>query len=338
MMHGRFRTPPKPLLLCAALLACLCACDGSGSEEDKKPIVGLLELPISHRTSGARPADATQVEIGVTEVRIDGESVLTLDNGKVQAADAQNDQLPKLAGKLGAKRALAITVHAATPFATLGQVLKTALASGPKELAFQVRKPNSTTESGWLVIKQSHFAESADDPKFNVDELVAWDSFTKVWEDALGACQASSRADCGYRPLAKAEGGKLDLMLRVRGSGLALRFRQTGMPTPAEGEAAPEKPKKPAVEMLEGIKAQPAAEEEAPEPSTEHVFTLRADQATIDPSPVSGIVKPTCSGQTCSAVLEAEAISMSGRVISLIGAAFPDGTPEPKLAWVLTKR
>jgi hypothetical protein len=29
---------------------------------------------------------------------------------------------------------------------------------------------------------------------------------------------------------------------------------------------------------------------------------------------------------------------MSGTVISLIGAAFPDGAPEPKLAWVLPKK
>ena len=34
-------------------------------------------------------------------------------------------------------------------------------------------------------------------------------------------------------------------------------------------------------------------------------------------------------------VLDAEGISMSGTVLSLIGAAFPEGTPEPKLAFVL---
>jgi hypothetical protein len=36
-------------------------------------------------------------------------------------------------------------------------------------------------------------------------------------------------------------------------------------------------------------------------------------------------------------VLESEGISMSGTVISFIAAAFPNGTPEPKLAWVLPK-
>jgi hypothetical protein len=193
---------------------------------------------------------------------------------------------------------------------------------------------------------------SSEDGKFNEGELVPWDAFTKVWEESLSACQMSTRADCGYRPLAKAEGGKLDLMLRVRGSGLALRFRQAGAPPPASdagtdsGQASAAvaskskgkgkgKPKKKRAEMLDGVKAAPVAEEVPPEPSTEHVFTLRTDQATADPSPISAIVKPVCSGVTCPVVLDAEGISMSIQVLSLLGASFPDGTPPPTVAWVL---
>jgi hypothetical protein len=199
-----------------------------------------------------------------------------------------------------------------------------------------VRKPNSNTDTGWLVIKQNHFIESAEDGKFQESELPAWDMFTKVWEDAVDACQSSQRGDCGYKPVAKAAGGKLDLMLRARGTGLALRFRQTGVPTPAPGE--PPKPAKKAVEMLDGIKAAPVAEEVPPEPSTEHIFTLRADQATVTPSPVSAIMKTACGAQACPAVVDAEPLGMSGRVLSLIGAAYPDGTSEPKLAWVLSSK
>ena len=194
-----------------------------------------------------------------------------------------------------------------------------------------MRKPGSNTDTGWLVVKQNRFVTSADDGKFDESALASWDSFGQVWEDAVDACQASQRGDCGYKPLAKAQGGKLDLMLRARGTGLALRFRQTGVPTPTE---AP-KPVKKAAEMLDGIKGAPAAEEVPPEPSTEHVFTLRADQATVTPSPVSGIMKTMCGSQACPAVVDADTISMSGRVLSLVGAAFPDGSPEPNLAWVL---
>ncbi len=306
-------------------------CDGEEVKPDLPPILGILELPISHRTSGTEPQDATRVEIGTSEIRIDGEPALTLENGKVPAAEVQSNIITKLKTKLGSKRVLAISTHAATPYATLAQVMNTGLSAGAKELAFKVRKPNSNTDTGWLVIKQSHFIDSADDGKFQESELASWDMFAKVWEDAVDACQTSQRGDCGYKPLAKAEGGKLDLMLRARGTGLALRFRQTGVPTPTE---AP-KPVKRAVEMLDGIKGAPAAEELPPEPSTEHVFTLRADQATVTPSPVSAIMKTACGAQNCPAVVDAEPLGMSGRVLSLIGASFPDGTTEPKLAWVL---
>jgi hypothetical protein len=169
---------------------------------------------------------------------------------------------------------------------------------------------------------------------------LSWDKFTAVWEESLDACQSGMRGgDCGYRPLTKATGGKLDLMLRVRGSGLALRFRQTGAPPP------PEPVKKPKAELMDGLKGAKkanaaAAEEEAPpEPATEHVFTLRGEQAAEVPtSPVSAIMRPMCGSVSCPAVLESEGISMSGTVISFIGAAFPEGAPEPKLAWVLPKK
>jgi hypothetical protein len=325
--------PSIPLaLLLASFGPSLAACGGGGDEvkPDLKPIVGLLELPISHRAGGSEPADPTRVEIGVSEIRIDGETALPLENGKVPAAERQGDQLPKLKSKLGQKRALSISVHAATPYETLERVLSTAFSAGAKEVGFKVRKPNSNTESGFLNIKDNRIVDSAEDSKFAEAELLPWDTFVAAWDTSLEACQATQRGDCGYAPLAKAQGGKLDMMLRSRGIGLAVRFRQTGVVAPPPEEKKPA----PRAEMLDGIAAQPTAEEKPPEPSTEHVFTLRADQATVTPSPISGIVKPVCSGQSCATVVDAEGPTMSGRVISLIGAAFPDGTPEPKVAWV----
>ncbi len=316
-------------LLCLTVSGVV-GCDGQTKKPDLPPMLGILELPISHRTSGSEPQNATRVEIGTSEIRIDGEPVLTLQSGRVPATDVQGDVLTKLKAVLGSKRVLAISIHAATPYATLFHVMHTGLTSGAHEVAFRVRKPGSNTETGWLAIGQSHFVDSADEGHFADGDLPPWDTFTRVWEDAVDACHLSQRSDCGYKPLAKAEGGKLDLMLRARGTGLALRFRQAGVPPPVD---AP-KPVRKAAEMLDGIRAAPAAEEVPPEPSNEHVFTLRADQATVKPSPVSGIMKVVCGAQACPAVIDAESLGMSGRVLSLIGASFPDGTPEPRLAWV----
>jgi hypothetical protein len=317
--------------LCGALLM---ACEsGDAAKVESVPIVGVLELPISHRASGTEPGGAAKVEIGTSEIRVDGETLIKLENGKVPTAEQSNHILPKLKAKFAGKSALAISAYAATPYATLANTLNTGLDAGVHTFAFRVRKPGSNTDTGYLILSDNRFAPNADDSKFALDQLVNWDNFVAVWEEAITACQATDRADCGYRPIAKAQGGKLDMMLRVRGSGIALRMRQTGAPTPTPAEAAPKKA--PRAEMLDGIKAPPQAEEAPPEPSTEHVFTLRADQATAVPSPVSGIVKPLCSGISCPVVLDADGISMSGRVISLIGAAFPDGTAEPKISWVL---
>jgi hypothetical protein len=323
----------RALIGALLLFAGLVACGGEDIDAEKPPLLGVLELPIAHRAGGTEPSGAARIEVAPGEIRVDGETLLTLENGKVPAAEQSGHTLPKLKAKLSGKSALAISTHAATPYATLARVLNTGLEAGARTFGFKVRKVGTTKDTGWLVLGNNHFTPTSEDGKFPLDQLANWDSFVTVWEDAITACQGAERVDCGYRPMAKAQGGKLDMMLRVRGSGIAVRMRQTGAPAAA---TPPPTEKKPRVEMLDGIKAPPQAAEEAPpEPSTEHVFTLRSDHATLPDSPISGIVKPLCSGTSCAAVVDAEGISMSGLVLSLIGAAFPDGTPEPKLAWVL---
>lgn len=332
---------------------------GCSTEEVKPeaaPIVGTLELPIAHRNSDNEPGDAARIEIGTSEVRVGGETVIKLESGKIPAAERAGDVLPKLKEKLSGKKVMALSVYAASPYATLARVIHTGFEAGIHELAFRVRKPGSNTETGWLRLHGGHFVNSGDNGEFG-DALLPWDKFANVWEESLDACNSGMRGgDCGYKPMAKATGGKLDMMLRVRGPGLAIRFRQAGAPAAvdagapdaAAAVAKAEKPgkgkkgkKKPKAEMLDGITGGgggEAAEEAPPEPATEHVFTLRAEQAAELPSsPISGIVKPVCGSVSCPAVLESEGISMSGTVISFIAAAFPNGTPEPNLAWVMPR-
>ncbi|MET0344129.1 MAG: hypothetical protein ABW252_24150 [Polyangiales bacterium] len=327
----------------------LSAC-GCGKEEVKpepKPLLGVLELPIALRTGDAPPGNAAMLEITPTALVVDGKEVLALDKGKLPAAALAGYDLAALKPVIAGKPALAIAVYAATPYATLARVVHTALSAGLHGLTFKVRRPNATSQAGWMTLPKSHFVASAEDGKFPEGDLLAWDTFAASWEDALAACQVSARADCGYRPLDKAKGGKLDLLLRVRGSGIALRFRQAGAASPAatgpdlhevaRPEKKKEKPKRrKRAELLDGVAGAAAPADAAPpEPSTEHVFTLRGDQATTDPSPVSGIVRPVCGGVTCPVVVDAEGVSMSGQVLGLLGAAFPDGGPAPAVAFVL---
>ncbi|MET0283690.1 MAG: hypothetical protein ABW352_04450 [Polyangiales bacterium] len=338
--------PHRPLALSLALLT-LAACDKEEVKPDMTPRVGVLELGTAHRIGDPAPSGPAHIEISPAELVVDGETVIPLENGKIPAAEKSDYEIPKLKAKLSGKQSLELSVHAAVPYATLARVMYTGNESGIKEVGFKVRKPNSTNQLGFIGVKQFTFIKSPDASGFSESELVPWDKWTAVWDDSLSACQAAGpKADCGYSPMAKAQGGQLDMMLRVRGSGYALRFRQAGAPEAAADAGAPvaaatpdkkkDKKKKKKAEMLDGIKAAPEAAEEAPpEPSHEHVFTLRADQATVDPSPISGIVKPLCSSIACPIVFDVEGISMSGNVVGLLGAAFPDGTTAPKIAWVL---
>ncbi|HEY6880126.1 MAG TPA: hypothetical protein VI299_19010 [Polyangiales bacterium] len=329
--------PPAYSIL-GALFA-LVACTKEEVKPDLTPRVGVLELATAHRIGDSAPAGPAHIEISPKELVVDGETVIALDNGKIPPAEKSGYELPKLKSKLSGKQSLALSVYAAVPYATLARVMYTGFQTGVGEVAFKVRKPNSTNQVGYIDLKQNKFITSPDASEFAESELLPWDKWASVWDESLSACQAAGpKADCGYAPMAKAQGGKLDMMLRVRGSGYALRFRQAGVAAVADaGVAAPApKKKKKRAEMLDGIKAAPEAAEEAPpEPSHEHVFTLRTDQATAEPSPISGIVKPLCSGIVCPVVLDVEGISMSGQVFGLLGAAFPDGTTAPKIAWVL---
>src|SRR5688572_23483950 len=140
----------RRVLALALVLLCLGGCGGEEIKPDLPPIVGVLELPISHRAGGAEPANAAGIELGTTELRAGGETIFPLDNGKVPAAEQSGHTLPKLKAKLAGKSALAITVHAAVPYATLARVLNTGLAAGARTFAFKVRKTGSSTETGWL--------------------------------------------------------------------------------------------------------------------------------------------------------------------------------------------
>lgn len=330
-MSNRLRAG-APWGLCLAGVLSLGGCESEKAEAtaESAPSVGLLELPISHRHTDQEPASATRVEVGPQAIVVGGETAVELDNAKIPPGEQQGMLIPKLQGKLSS-RAITLVVHGATPYATLARVMATAQKGGVKEFYFQVRKPAATTETGWMRLSHVQFTDTTKPPIFEASEMPEWSVFTDAWGDVYAGCREDPAGDCGYVPSNKAEGGKLDLLIRNHGTGISARFRQY-LP---DGEEAPEEKKKaggPA--MLDGIAAPVAAEEEEIDPSTEASYTLRADQAARPDSPFSSIVKPVCGDTACAAVVDVQGISMVARVVSVIGAAFPDGTPEPKLAFL----
>jgi len=68
-------------------------------------------------------------------------------------------------------------------------------------------------------------------------------------------------------------------------------------------------------------------------PATEASFQFRASEALNPPSVLSAVMRPLCAAKPCGAVVSAEPTTPVVRVASLIGAAFPDGSVLPGLAF-----
>lgn len=335
-------------LACAAFLAA-CGDKAAPAAAPSGPIVGALELPIALRSKGAAPAGAASVEISPTEIHVAGQPVLTLAGAQVAAADRQGDQLPKLAAALssGPHSALALTVASGIPYETVALVLGTAKAAGVGSVAFQVRPPGGTTAGGWLALDALDVG-----PKTKTDQPSAlpgvsprpWGDFTSKWEEVQNACRASPTGSCAFKPESVAEGGDLKLVLHAAGQGVNVEFFRIGPPPeptaapaeagkPTKGKAKAKKKKK--VEMIDGVPPPKDVVDEAlnAPPATEALFQFRAQEAVNSPSAVTETIKPVCGSSSCGVSVQAEKATLFVRVASLLGAAFPDGTPTPRVVF-----
>ena len=81
--------------------------------------------------------------------------------------------------------------------------------------------------------------------------------------------------------------------------------------------------------MIEGIPT-PTNDEHPPPPSaSDATFSWRFQAAVRGPSPISATVEQVCADRRCGVQLTADPGTSAGRLISLLGAAFPNGRPAP---------
>jgi biopolymer transport protein ExbD len=330
-MHSALASFKLTSLTLLGSLALGGACGGEDKPEaaaPSAPIVGSLEMPVSLRASDAQPADAHTVEISPTALNVNGQPVLTLAGGMASDAD-----LPKLQSALAspARPRMKLSVSAQVPYGTVVQVLSAAKAAGLRGVAFEVRAPGATTNTGILAIDDFNVR-----PRSKLDEEVAiagvaarpWGDFTSKWEEVEGACRSSTTGNCAYKPEKIADGGNLKITLTAAGQGVNVGFSRVGAPPPEE-------PTKAKAELIDGIKApvDPVADVEQAAPATEAAFQFRAQEAVTAPSAVSGVLKPVCGTSACGVVVSSEKTTLFVRVASLLGAAFPDGSPAPAVVF-----
>lgn len=316
-------------VVCASILVLGC---GSKEEEQKppaQPIVGVMELPVSLRNADSAPSDVRKIEISPTELRVDGEAVLTLAGGKIATADRTGDIAPKLKDKLStpARSAISVEMHAGTPYATMALVLASASTAGIRNVAFKVRKPGGSSDVGWLAINGFHTVSAGTDASFENVATRPWSDFVNAWEAVEQGCRGAMTGNCAYKAEKIAEGGQLLIALHSSGDGININFKQVGAPPPADA------PKPQKVEMLEGVPTDPVRELEEAPPATSASFQFRAKEAQSSPSPITATIKPVCGTSQCGALVQADAVTLTTKVLALTGAAFPDGSPAPSLAF-----
>ena len=334
----------------SALLAFLCAgAFACGNKEEAPaaptgPIVSVLDLSLSLRSRAAAPSDAHEVELGSGALAVGGQQVLTLTDGQFAPADRSGDELPKLKEALGKSphANMVFSVGSSVPYSSAALVLQTAKAAGVKSVSFKVRAPGSTSNTGFMTLDNFSLR-----PKSKNDEEIAiagsttrpWSDFTSKWDAVQSACRASPTGNCAYKPEQIADGGNLRIVLYAAGQGANIAFYRVGAPPPEPAPAAPEPDKK-------GKKAKgktkknsktvdPVADVEQAPPATEAGFQFRTQEAVNAASAISESMRPVCGASACGVVVQGEKATLFVRLLALIGAAFPDGTPAPIVAFEL---
>ena len=338
---------PRTFVIALSLVIALAACGGEdkteeGTEAPKGPVLGVLELPVSLRTGDA-PPDGRKVEAGLAELRVDGNTVLTLESGKITAADRQGDVAPKLVAalKTPAKSAIVLSAHSGLSYETLALILSSAHAAGIRDLALHVRKAGGSTEAGYAVYKNFQLTPRTDaEVAMPSVDARTWDEMNAAWQAMHDACRAAETGSCAYVPGTALQGGKLKIVLFAAGQGVNLNFFRVGL-TP-EALAAEEKARTDALaakqeDVVQGRKKATDVAEEMEEgpPASEALFQFRAQEALETPSALTETMRPLCGNRACGAVVSAEPQTLLVRVASLIGAAFPDGGAAPVLAFEL---
>lgn len=332
------------LALALPLTLSACGEEAPPAPVELPPLVGALEVPIAFRNDAPQPSGALRIEASMTELRLDGQPVYTgLARGQVPDTEWTSEGLTQLLSRVRAapaRSSATLTLLGTVPYETAVRVVQTLSTAGYHDIVWAVRPPGGNpTARGWLAMASPQVAPATGAYTFP-GTARPWEQFTAHWREMYDACRAGQYIDCDGSPNEPVPGGELQLVLWSRGQGMQMRFNQVNAPA-ATPTAAPR------VALIEGVPAAPAANEpEAPPPDTSGVFSFRADEATrvetdratgtqTPSSAISTTARPVCGATPCTVLLEADAETPIMRVLSFVGAAFPNGSAAPIVAFRL---
>jgi hypothetical protein len=313
----------------------------SAADEVGRPL-NDMELPVSLRTGDPAPTDAHQVEVTTEQLRVGGTPVIALANGKVPDADKSNGVIPKLEAQLKSPShaSVALRLQANLPYETLALILNSAKQAGVMNAAFQVRMINGgNNKTGWLSADGYVMSSKADDlPPIPTVAPKAWEYFTGKWNDVTQACRSASTGNCAYADSNFAKGGSLKIELFSSGRGINIDFYQRGLTAEQEKDEEKRRAKDLAKKKEDFLQGRISHDDMVSylllgDPATQALFQFRYQEALNPPSALSGTMSPLCHGERCGVVVTADEISPLVRLVSMMGAAFPDGSTAPAYAF-----
>jgi hypothetical protein len=340
--------PVTLLLLSSVALSCHRGSEklppgASGADEIGRPLADM-ELAVSLRMHDAPPTDARQLEATTEQLRMDGAPIVALDKGRVADADKLDGVIPKLEAQLRspARSGIALRLAANLPYETMALVLSTAKKVGVVNAALQVRETGSSPKTGWLTADGFVMASKADDlPPITSVKHESWDVFTESWQEVHDACRTAPSGNCAYVEAAFAKGGTLKIELMASGRGINIDFYRRGLTAEQEREEQKSWARQLAGKKEDFLQGRISHDDMVEillrgDPATQALFQFRYGEALAGPSALARTMAPMCHRQRCGVVVAADPITPIVRVVNMIGAAFPDGTPSPAMAFEMS--
>jgi len=348
------------IILCCLLFTC---CNKKKEEEEfSGPVVAPMELAVTVRSDSPPPQNAHKIEISNIQFNVNGKKLFDLDKGRISKSDYHGTSVPDLESALQSQSRsnLAVEVYSGVPYETLFALLSTAHKIGIRNVSFKVRKTPNSSETGWLAINNYQITENAwDEMKFNNVVSRPWTDFVEVWDQAADACFTQKfHVACMSKPAKVSQLGRLQISMSAIDRGMTLSFRQVGVEIPQDEEEAALAELSPEEQIA--AKAKKEEEEEGPvkwadgeefphpdglddeltkefmklPPARYAGFQFRGSEAVNLPSPVTDTMKPVCGNVTCGVLIEGRKSTAAFRMLTLLAATFPEGTPPPSVAFV----
>jgi biopolymer transport protein ExbD len=343
-MYTLSRRVGSTVLLCLALLGCsLLSKDkdklppGAAAENEPGRPLADIELPVSLRHKDSAPTNPRTVEATDEQLRLDGNVVIGLERGRVAKTDIADGTIPKLEAMLRSTTAstVAMRLQANLPYETMALVLSTARKVGISNAAFAVREVGAGKTVGWLNADGYVMSSKADDlPPITAVPLKSWNDFTNKWQPTFDGCRTAPNGNCAYVTENVAIGGTLKLELFASGRGINIDFFRRGLNPVQEADEEKMRAQVLARKKEDFLQGRISHDEMVEaillgDPSTYALFQFRYQEALKSPSALTKTMAPMCHSERCGVLVTGDSVVATLNVISMIGAAFPDGTPAP---------